>query len=46
VTSRADYELGRRARGVVEDSRQRVTALLERSSDEIVITSRGTEANK
>src|SRR5262245_58875842 len=41
----SDHEVGHRARGVVEDSRQRVARLLGCSSDEIVFTSGGTEAN-
>lgn len=41
----SDHEIGRRARSAVEDSRQRVATLLGRSSDEIVFTSGGTEAN-
>lgn len=41
----SEHEIGRRARTAVEDSRQRVAALLGCSSDEIVFTSGGTEAN-
>jgi len=41
----SEHEVGRRARAVVEDSRQRVATLLGCSSDEIVFTSGGTEAN-
>jgi cysteine desulfurase len=41
----SDHEIGRRARTAVEESRQRVAALLGCSSDEIVFTSGGTEAN-
>jgi cysteine desulfurase len=41
----SEHEVGRRARAVVEDSRQQVSRLLGCSSDEIVFTSGGTEAN-
>jgi cysteine desulfurase len=41
----SEHEVGRRARPIVEDSRQRVATLLGCSSDEIVFTSGGTEAN-
>src|SRR5262245_1187448 len=41
----SDHEVGRRARTAVEDSRQRVATTLGCSSDEIVFTSGGTEAN-
>ena len=41
----SDHEIGRRARTAVEDSRQRVGTMLGCSSDEIVFTSGGTEAN-
>src|SRR5262245_19489819 len=41
----SDHEVGRRARSAVEESRQRVATLLGCSSDEIVFTSGGTEAN-
>ena len=41
----SEHEIGRRARTAVEDSRQRVATMLGCSSDEIVFTSGGTEAN-
>jgi cysteine desulfurase len=41
----SDHEAGRRARTAVEESRQQVAALLGCSSDELVFTSGGTEAN-
>jgi cysteine desulfurase len=41
----SDHAVGHRARAAVEDSRQQVAALLGCSSDEIVFTSGGTEAN-
>jgi cysteine desulfurase len=41
----SEHEIGRRARTAVEDSRQRVATILGCSSDEIVFTSGGTEAN-
>jgi len=41
----SEHEIGRRARTAVEDSRQRVATTLGCSSDEIVFTSGGTEAN-
>ncbi|GAB4136118.1 MAG: cysteine desulfurase family protein [Planctomycetota bacterium] len=36
---------GRRARGIVEDSRKRIAELLGRRPDEVVFTSGGTESN-
>lgn len=41
----SEHEIGRRARTAVEDSRQRVATMLGCSTDEIVFTSGGTEAN-
>jgi cysteine desulfurase len=41
----SEHEIGRRARTAVEDSRQRVATILGCSSDQIVFTSGGTEAN-
>src|SRR5262245_36983847 len=41
----SEHEVGRRARTVVEDSRQRVASLLGSASDAIGLTSGGTEAN-
>ena len=41
----SDHEVGRRARAAVEEARQQVATLLGCSSDEIVFTSGGTEAN-
>src|SRR5262245_8699643 len=41
----SEHEVGRRARTIVEESRQQVAALLGCSPDEIVFTSGGTEAN-
>jgi cysteine desulfurase len=41
----SEHQHGRRARAAVEESRQQVAALLGCSSDEIVFTSGGTEAN-
>jgi len=41
----SEHEIGRRARTAVEDARQRVATLLGSSSESIVFTSGGTEAN-
>src|SRR5262249_5884018 len=41
----SEHEIGRRARTAVEDARERVATMLGCSSDEIVFTSGGTEAN-
>jgi len=41
----SEHEIGRRARTAVEDARQRVATLLGCSSESIVFTSGGTEAN-
>ena len=41
----SEHEIGRRARSAVEGSRQRVATILGCSSDEIVFTAGGTEAN-
>jgi cysteine desulfurase len=41
----SEHEIGRRARTAVEDSRQRVATMLGCSTDEIVFTSGGTQAN-
>ncbi|HMF96304.1 MAG TPA: cysteine desulfurase family protein [Vicinamibacterales bacterium] len=41
----SEHAIGRRARTAVDESRQRVAAILGCSADEIVFTSGGTEAN-
>ena len=41
----SDHAVGRRARTAVEESRAQVAMLLGCSPDEIIFTSRGTEAN-